>query len=178
MIPGTESALFGNKFILMSVCVSDAKVRRDFTHRWNGWERNQVYGIDKYLTVGTFFVFHFANSSVVPLTIKGFGSFFHAHGLGLVQGESSVIVAAVNHAIQGDTIELFDYIPGSTDIVHYETVSSDLLYSINDVVPIDRKRFYATNDSKFVKGILFYIEKVFGMSWSSVVYRDGNGQSK
>lgn len=138
--------------------------------RWSDWEKNQV--------MGTFFVFHFSNSTIVPLKIKGFGSYFHAHGLGLVQGESSIIVAAVNHGIEGDSVELFDYVPGSDEIVHYDTVFSDLLYSINDVIPIDRKRFYATNDSKYYKGIMFYIEKMFGMSWSSVVYRDDKGQSK
>lgn len=128
--------------------------------------------------MGTFFVFHFTNSTVVPLKIKGLGSNFHAHGLGIVQGESSMIVAAVNHAIEGDRIELFDYIPGSDEIVHYETATSDLLYSINDVIPVGRRSFYATNDSKFSKGIMFYIEKLFAMSWSYVVYRDSKGESK
>lgn len=138
--------------------------------RWPDWEKNQV--------MGTFFVFHFSNSTVVPLKIKGFGNYFHAHGLGLVKGDSSIIVAAVNHAVEGDRIELFDYVPGSDEIVHYETVSSDHLYSINDVLPIDRNRFYATNDSKFHKGIMFYIEKMLGLPWSYVVYRDGQGDSK
>jgi hypothetical protein len=137
--------------------------------RWTDWEKNPV--------MGTFFVLHLTNSTVVPLNMKGL-SYFHPHGLGIVQGESSVIVAAVNHAIEGDRIELFDYIPGSNEIVHYETATSDLLYSINDVIPIDRKRFYATNDSKFVKGIMFYIEKLFCMPWSHVVYRSDKGDSK
>jgi hypothetical protein len=137
--------------------------------RWTDWERNNV--------MGTFFVLHFTNSTVVPLKIKGLAN-FHAHGLGIVQGESSMIVAAVNHAIEGDRIELFDYIPGSDEIVHYETATSDLLYSINDVIPIGRRSFYATNDSKYVKGIMFYIEKMFAMAWSHVVYRDSKGDFK
>jgi hypothetical protein len=154
----------------MIVCVSDVKRRQEWMNRWGEWEKNPV--------MGNFFVFHFSNSSIVPLKIKGFGSYFHAHGLGLVQDGSSIIVAAVNHAVEGDRIELFDYIPGSSEIIHYETVVSDLLYSINDVIPLDRKRFYATNDSKYYKGIMFYLEKIFCMPWSFVVYRDSKGNSK
>ena len=153
---------------LIPACVSDIKRRKEWMQRWTDWKKNHV--------MGTFFIYHFSNSTLVPLKINGL-KYFHSHGLGLVQDGSSIIVAAVNHAKQGDSIELFEYSPGSLELNHYETVVSELLYSINDVIPLDRKKFYATNDSKYHKGFLFYIEKLFCLPWSYVVYHD-NGNSK
>jgi hypothetical protein len=111
------------------------------------------------------------------------GRHFQPHGLGLTrdpQDTQKIIVAAVNHDFfKGDSIELFDFKPESTVLNHYETVrDTKLLYYANDVAPVNRHQFYATNDCKYCSGFWMYVEKFMAQPWSYLVYREEDGKLK
>ncbi|KAJ2089474.1 hypothetical protein IW138_003363 [Coemansia sp. RSA 986] len=61
------------------------------------------------------------------------------------------------------------------DEKHVKTVKSPLLYSPNDVVATSRTTFYATNELKYVWGLLRRFEILLGMPWGHVVHYGHTG---
>ncbi|KAI8925917.1 hypothetical protein BC831DRAFT_458757 [Entophlyctis helioformis] len=101
---------------------------------------------------------------------------FSPHGLGIMSdpaNPSLVIIHAVNHRINGSVIEMFEHTVGSAALAHLGTASNqDILYNINDVVPVGRTAFYATNDHG-TRGIVMRKLEVYGrFAWASVVHYD------
>ena len=107
-------------------------------------------------------------------------TFFQPHGLGIVidpDHPDMLIIAVVNHGLNGSSIEFFSSKIGSLQAQHYQTVkNSELLFAPNDVIPLDRQRFYASNDCSYPKGFMWYLERYLTRPWSFVVYQDENGR--
>lgn len=112
----------------------------------------------------------------------------HPHGLGLFRhaaaaggasiGNVTATLAVVNHRGGGvfdtrdDAVELFDVVDDAT-LRHRASVQDPQLRPMNDVVPVDADRFYATIDHGHAEGALRSVEDFARMAWSGVVYWDG-----
>jgi len=101
---------------------------------------------------------------------------FRPHGISLYRdatGDARLFV--VNHPSDGDAIELFDLTPEG--LAHRETLRSDVLTSLNDIVAVGERQVYVTNSRRHSSGLLGWIEANFRMSWGNVVYYDGQAFS-
>ena len=61
---------------------------------------------------------------------------FHPHGLSLYEGFAGSVLFVVNHTTLGDSIEIFEWT--GERLNHQETLTSELLLSLNDVVGVGR----------------------------------------
>ncbi|KAJ3164172.1 Serum paraoxonase/arylesterase 2 [Irineochytrium annulatum] len=126
--------------------------------------------------------FHFTTQKtsaekLVALDLANFKGKLTTGGLGIWWDEADrdlVILNLVNHAPGGSTIEIFEHRLGSNMAIHLETVdaSKGALNAPNNVQPVGRGSFYATNDHKFHKGVMRIVEEMFLTRWSHVVFRD------
>ena len=97
---------------------------------------------------------------------------FRPHGISLhVAKEGPDLLFAVNHAGGRDSIEI--YAIGPDKLTHRETLQSELIISPNDLVAVDAKRFYVTNDHGSAPGFMQTLEDYFRLPRSNVVYYDG-----
>lgn len=104
---------------------------------------------------------------------NGMGAGFHPHGIGLMKLDSvSYQLLVVNHQKGNHTLEEFTLtLPDQLD--HVRTHTNELIVSPNDVVAVDEKRFYFTNDHKYTDGIGLIAENYLGLPLSGVVFYDG-----
>ena len=93
------------------------------------------------------------------------------HGISIFKKDSISIIAAINHTIEGEFIEIFELF--GTKLTHKKTLEHELIYSPNDIVLLDDNRFYFTNDHKYKGGIKRLAEDYLGLAMSNVVYFDG-----
>ncbi|XP_048882296.1 serum paraoxonase/arylesterase 2-like [Brienomyrus brachyistius] len=111
-----------------------------------------------------------------PVELKIAGAFdvhsFNPHGIGVYIDEKdhSVYLFVVNHPRDNSQVEVFRFVEEDNSIVHLNTIQHELLYSVNDVVPVGADRFYATNDHYFSNAIMKRLEPVIGRPWTNVVY--------
>ncbi|XP_038047028.1 serum paraoxonase/arylesterase 2-like [Patiria miniata] len=121
------------------------------------------------------FDFNHPERNVSEVSIKG--ESFDKEGanyLGLSIWEDKntgkVTLFVVNRAKGGSSVELFEYTQGTNTLVHKETVTSESIYSPNDVVAVSARRFYITNDfSKFKS----FLEILSPIPTGTVAYYDG-----
>jgi arylesterase/paraoxonase len=110
---------------------------------------------------------------LVNLT-QAFRQEFHPHGMGLWVGkDGGVSLFVVNHRKTGHFIEIFDYSEGK--LVHRDSISDPLMHSPNDVIPVDRRRFYVTNDHGNTTQLGRTLEEYLQLARSNVLYYDGRG---
>ncbi len=102
---------------------------------------------------------------------------FYAHGISLWRDDSQVRLMAINHSKSGEAVEIFDVIGGVT-LRHVETISSDEMRSLNDLVAVGPREFYASNDTKFKHGVGQLLELYLGLPLGDVIYFDGNSARK
>ncbi|RLD29636.1 MAG: hypothetical protein DRI75_02715 [Bacteroidetes bacterium] len=112
---------------------------------------------------------------VKPLT-SDFKKSFAPHGISLFKTDSTYKVAAINHTLQGHSIEIFT-LNGET-LTFKKSLTDASMISPNDIVMIDENRFYFTNDHKYTEGIGRFIEDYAGLSVSNVIYFDGKDYSE
>lgn len=108
-----------------------------------------------------------------PLT-GGVPPDFHPHGISLWRGgDDRRRLFVINHrSDKTHTVEVFDWIGAS--LRHQHTVSFPDLVSPNDLVAVDDRRFYATNDRGVVEpGWRQTLEVYLALPWSTVTYFDG-----
>lgn len=105
------------------------------------------------------------------LLTKKFNKPFAPHGISIFKTGNITTIAAVNHTLKGEYIEIFRL--SGTELTHIKTLDSPTIISPNDVVLIDEKSLYFTNDHKYKSGILRLAEDYLGLSVSNVVYFDG-----
>lgn len=98
---------------------------------------------------------------------------FRPHGISLIAGRGTKRLLAINHAADGERVELFDLTSGR--LVHAKTVRGAALTSLNDIAAVDADRFYVTNSRRYSAGALGWLESTFRLSWGNVVYYDGAG---
>lgn len=111
----------------------------------------------------------------VPLT-QNFPLPFAPHGISLFAKDSSYQLMAINHTPTGHSIEVFEL--KDQTLAHLQTLEHPSMIQPNDVVMLDEKRFYFTNDHAYPKGIGRLMEDYGGLAVSDVIYFDGNDYRK
>ncbi|GAB4238746.1 MAG: hypothetical protein Tsb0034_14510 [Ekhidna sp.] len=95
----------------------------------------------------------------------------YPHGISMYKLDSGrFMLLVVNHA-DGESIERFEL--QGDQLVHLETIKDESMVSINDVVAVDEKRFYFTNDHGYTSKLGLLAENYLGLAVSNVVYFDG-----
>ncbi len=108
---------------------------------------------------------------VVKHLTPDFGLPFAPHGISVFQSDSIYTIAAVNHTVDGHTIEFFVLI--GEELTHIRTEKSTQFISPNDIVLVDEKRYYVTNDHGYEHGIGRLIEEYGNLAIANVLYYDG-----
>ena len=109
----------------------------------------------------------------VKLT-AGPGPDFQPHGISLFVdpgGRDTLFV--INHSGGTHKIEIYDLM--ASGLVHRTTVADPALVSPNDIVGVDRDRFYVSNDHRFTGGVLKTLEDYLKLPVANIVYFDGRG---
>ncbi len=95
---------------------------------------------------GAIFLLNLDDSIPKPINISGILPFdFHPHGISLYKAENGdKLLFVVNHRTDGQFIEIFNW--NDSSLVHKESISNPLIISPNDLVAVNEKAFYVTND--------------------------------
>ncbi len=97
---------------------------------------------------------------------------FHPHGISLFSSANGrKILFVVNHRVEGNFIEIFEYINDS--LKHRESISHDLIISPNDVVGVGERQFYVTNDHHEKASTWRYVKDLLTIGTGNVCYYDG-----
>jgi arylesterase / paraoxonase len=103
---------------------------------------------------------------------QDFSQEFHPHGIGLFAGpDGKSRLFVVNHTQKGHFVEIFDYEEGR--LIHRESISSSLMHSPNDVIPVGPRSFYVTNDHGNTSRWGKTLEEYLQLSRSYVLYYNG-----
>lgn len=126
---------------------------------------------------GGIYVFDVDNPGVVTkVSSDDFGP-FHPHGISLWRGQGQKRLFVINHAPEGEKVEIFDVgVQGA--LTHLESVSFEAMHSPNDVLGVGPRQFYATNDRGYDTGVMSTLEAWFALPFSSLVYFDGEKGAK
>jgi arylesterase/paraoxonase len=108
--------------------------------------------------------------TTTPLTTS-FTKPFAPHGISMLKKDSTYKIMAINHTLQGHSIEVFNL--KNKTLIFEKTLTDETLVSPNDIVMIDNNRFYFTNDHKYTEGFRRLTEDYLGRSLSNVIYFDG-----
>lgn len=109
------------------------------------------------------------------LVLKGLpeGHDIVTHGLDIfpVEGDDSkILVFAINHARERDSIFIFEHTLGTDALVLQKSVEHPAIKCANSVAAIGPRNFYITNDHYYPRGILRKLEDKFGpWSWATSV---------
>ena len=114
------------------------------------------------LTSGDFVVKHLTHDFSLP---------FAPHGISMFQQDSVYTIAAVNHTVEAHTVEFFELVNG--ELTHVRTEKSSQFISPNDIVLLDKNRYYVTNDHGYEHGIGRLVEEYGNLAISNVLYHDG-----
>lgn len=127
---------------------------------------------NKPFETGVYFM-DLATENFTPVLIStDFDKPFLPHGISLFQIDSAHHqLHVINHA-DGEYIEIFDLFDRKR-LVHQKTLQDDLIYSPNDIVAINEKEFYFTNDAYSDNIIGKLAENYLGLTWCETVYFDG-----
>ena len=96
---------------------------------------------------------------------------FAPHGISILKTDSSYTVAVVNHTTEGHTIEFFSLF--EEKLTHIRTEKSSQFISPNDIVLLDEKRYFVTNDHGYEHGIGRLLEDYGNLAISNILYYDG-----
>ncbi|PQJ77507.1 SMP-30/gluconolactonase/LRE family protein [Polaribacter glomeratus] len=110
------------------------------------------------------------------LLTKDFTKPFAPHGISIFQKEGATTIAAINHTINGEFIEIFSLV--DKQLIHKKTLKDDQIHSPNDIVLLDENQFYFTNDHKYKNGVQRLAEDYLGLSVSNVMYFDGKNYTE
>ena len=105
-----------------------------------------------------------------PLT-SSFEKPFAPHGISMIKKDSTYKIMAINHTLEGHSIEVF--ILKNKTLTHERSLTDSSMVRPNDVVMIDEERFYFTNDHGYSKGFGMLLEDYAGLPFSNVIYFDG-----
>ena len=110
---------------------------------------------------------------LIPTTYEGE---FHPHGISFFTQDSASYLFVVNHNSKGDFIELFEYT--GNQLLHLKSISDQMMCCPNDVVGVDKNRFYVTNDHGNKTGYMRQLEDYGGLAESYLLYYDDGNFSK
>lgn len=97
---------------------------------------------------------------------------FAPHGISMIKSDSTYKVMAISHILDSHSIEVFKL--SNNTMTHEKTLTDDTMVRPNDIVMIDNKRFYFTNDHGYTKGLGMLAEDYLGLALSNVIYFDGS----
>lgn len=100
---------------------------------------------------------------------------FNPHGISYWQDPDSgtVWLYVINHLVNGEAIEVFEYIPTEYSLKHIKRIQHPILASPNDLLMISPDSFYFTDDHYFRHHLLKTIEGYLQLPISSVGFYDG-----
>lgn len=113
--------------------------------------------------------------SLTPLT-KTFNKPFAPHGISILKKDNTYHIMAISHTLQGHSIEHFNL--KNKILTHQQTLTDPLVISPNDIVMIDKNRFYFTNDHSYPEGLRRTAEDYLGLELSTIVYFDGENYNE
>ena len=97
---------------------------------------------------------------------------FQPHGISLFVGqEGPDALFVVNHQAGRHQIEIFDLVDNA--LRHRTTIRDPRLVSPNDIVAVDRKMFYVTNDHRYTNGVKKTAEEYLRLRRSNVLFYGG-----
>ncbi len=96
---------------------------------------------------------------------------FHPHGISYLNSDSGAFLFVVNHNKEGNFVEIFNF--KKDTLFHVRSVTSSMMCCPNDVVGIDKNRFYVTNDHGSPKGLMRTLEEYLQIPRSYLLYFDG-----
>ena len=121
---------------------------------------------------GDLYLIDLKNIESKPILLtQNFDKPFAPHGISIYTKDSITTIAAVNHTINGEYIELFKLT--KSKLTHHKTLHNDLIISPNDIVLLDEETFYFTNDHIYKNGFMRFIEEFLGLPFSNVIFYDG-----
>ncbi len=97
---------------------------------------------------------------------------FAPHGISMLKQDSTYLIMAINHTSNEHSIEVFELF--NNELKYIRTIKHPSMVSPNDLVIIDKDKYYFTNDHKYTEGIGKLAEDYLGMALANVVYYDGN----
>ncbi|KAJ2735797.1 hypothetical protein IW152_001269 [Coemansia sp. BCRC 34962] len=112
-------------------------------------------------------------------TLQPFSQDFRVHGFDIYWSPGArqeMTFMFINHQLHRNAISIFSHKHGTDYLVHVETVASDLLNSPNNILALSKRAFYATNDMKYVHGIMREVSKYLRIPNTHVVYRSEQGE--
>ncbi|XP_063777441.1 serum paraoxonase/arylesterase 2-like [Pseudophryne corroboree] len=127
-------------------------------------------------TPGEIFLLDLNDEEMRPTSLhisRGFDvSTFNPHGIStyIDEKDDTVYLFVVNHPNYQTTVEIFKFAEEENVLVHQKTVKHALLHSANDIVAVGPGSFYATNDYYFTDFTMGHLERLFGLTWTNVVY--------
>jgi arylesterase/paraoxonase len=123
---------------------------------------------------GNLYYINLNDTSFTPIQLTTNLPFtFYPHGISMVKIDSSNYkVYAINHVKGEHSIEVFNLQKDS--LTYIETIKDKSFVSPNDIVAIDKNRYYFTNDHGYTKGFMKLVEEYLGFAFSDVMYYDGN----
>ena len=122
---------------------------------------------------GDLYYLDLTDSSYFPINLTAHLPFpFYPHGISLLKLDSGRYqILAVNHAGSGHSIEKFELQADS--LVHIQTYKSETMNSPNDVIALDERRFYFTNDHGYSSKAGIFLENYLALRISNTVLFDG-----
>jgi len=122
---------------------------------------------------GNLFLIDLKTDNYEPIVLtSAFKAPFAPHGISFFKRDSTYRVMAVNHTLEGHSIEVFEL--EKQNLHHIKTLKHSSMVSPNDLVMLDENRFYFTNDHGYTEGIGKLAEEYLGLAVSNVTYFDGN----
>lgn len=121
---------------------------------------------------GNLYLIDLKNTDFTPVNLtQNFKKDFAPHGISLFRKDTTTYIAVINHTKENEFIELFSL--NNNVLKHKKTFQNKLIKSPNDIVLINEKEFYFTNDHKYKNGFGRLAEDYLGLSLSNVIYFDG-----
>ena len=121
---------------------------------------------------GDLYLIDLKNIESKPILLtQNFDKPFAPHGISIYTKDSVTTIAAVNHTISGEYIELFKLT--NSKLTHHKTLHNDLIIAPNDIVLLDEETFYFTNDHMYKNGFMRFVEEFLGLPFSNVIFYDG-----
>ncbi len=96
---------------------------------------------------------------------------FHPHGISIYESNNEIYLNVVNHTSTGNSVISFILI--NNELVVIKEISSPLLVSPNDLVMIDKDKFYITNDHQSSNAMGKLVEDYLQLSKSNILFYDG-----
>lgn len=96
---------------------------------------------------------------------------FAPHGIAMLKLDSTYQVLVINHTEEQQIIEVFTL--AGQQLRHERSLTDPAMVSPNDLVIVNDRQFYFTNDHGYTAGFGKFLEEYGGLAASNVVFFDG-----